>query len=75
MESRKSEKNHETRTGNKMKTIKVGFLDEKIKNLFEKLKNGKFEDRELHKFLERAFEDIKKDPEIGISIPKNLIPK
>lgn len=29
----------------------------------------------LYKFLDRATDDLKKDPECGIKIPKRLIPK
>ena len=58
-----------------MRVTKVGFIDRKIKKAFEKLKNGKTEDRELYKFLNRAIDDLKRDPACGISIPKKLIPK
>ena len=50
----------------------VAFVDEKTKKAFEKLKE---EDPKLHKFICRAIDDLKKDPFVGISIPKKLIPK
>jgi Txe/YoeB family toxin of Txe-Axe toxin-antitoxin module len=50
----------------------VVFADEETKNAFEKLKE---EDPKLHKFISRAIDDLKKDPFVGISIPKKLIPK
>ncbi len=57
------------------RVTKVAFIDKKIKDAFEKLKNGKTEDRELYKFLKRAINDLKEDPTCGIAIPKRLIPK
>ena len=50
----------------------VVFADEKIKEAAELLKK---EDPELYKFIERAIDDLKKDPFCGTSIPKKLIPK
>lgn len=50
----------------------VAFADEKVKEAYESLKN---ENPELHKFVERAIDDLKKDPFCGISVQKRLIPK
>jgi len=50
----------------------VVFADEKVKEAYELLKR---ENPELHKFIERAIDDLKKDPSCGISIAKRLIPK
>ena len=55
--------------------IEVLFGDEKIRQAFECLKEGKYEDKELHRFISRAIEDLKQDPFCGIPIPKKLIPK
>lgn len=55
--------------------IHVGFATEEIKKAFEELKNGKFEDKQLYEFLQRAVDDLKKNPFVGKNIPKNLIPK
>ena len=55
--------------------IFVVFVDDKTKEAFDALESGKFEDRELHKFISRAVEDLKKNPRVGIPLPKRLIPK
>jgi len=52
----------------------IYFADEKVEKNFEKLKsNGEFKD--LYRFIRRAIEDIKGNPECGTAIPKKLIPK
>lgn len=53
----------------------VIFADEKTKEAYDNLKAGKFEDRELYKFIGRALDDLKKNPRVGIPLPKHLIPK
>ena len=53
----------------------VAFASEEIKHAFEELGKGKFEDLQLLGFLRRAIDDLKKNPLIGINIPKNLIPR
>jgi len=53
----------------------VAFATKEVRNGFEELKGGKFEDRQLYGFLQRAMGDLKKNPFIGINVPKNLIPK
>jgi hypothetical protein len=58
-----------------MREIHVSFATEGIRKAFEKLKGGKFEDKQLYGFLQRAIDDLKKNPFIGKNIPKNLIPK
>lgn len=50
----------------------VVFADEKVKEAYELLKR---ENPELHKFIERAIEDLKTDPFSGVPIQKRLIPK
>jgi len=57
------------------KEILVAFINEKIKSEFESLKKGKFEDDELHNFIDRAMDDLKKDPVCGTKIPRKLWPK
>ena len=54
---------------------KVQFVNEKLQKAFTKLGEGKFEEKQLKSFLERAFQDIYKNPFCGIQIPKRLIPK
>ena len=57
------------------KEILVAFINKKIKEYFELLKKGKFEDKELFKFIDRAMDDLKKDPTCGTKIPRKLWPK
>lgn len=54
---------------------KIVFADEKVREALEKLKKGNFEDKKLHGFLARAFNDIQENAFCGINIPKKLIPK
>ena len=53
----------------------VTFRDTKLESIFEGLKEGKFEDKKLFQFIERAIKDLKKDSTFGIKIPKKLWPK
>lgn len=57
------------------KKIFVGFADEKTKHAFLELKKGKGAEPKLYQFLDRAIDDLKKDPFTGIKIPKKLWPK
>ena len=50
----------------------VQFVNEKLKEAFEKLKD---EDSKMYQFISRAFEDIENNAFCGIQIPKRLIPK
>jgi len=54
---------------------RVVFADRKLKEAFERLKDSTAEDRKLHKWLNRAFDEIAKDAFRGIQIPKRLIPR
>lgn len=54
---------------------RVVFIDEPTRNAFDKLKEGKFEDRTLYGFIDRAIDDLKKNPFVGIKIPRRLWPK
>ena len=53
----------------------VAFADEKLKEAYFKLKEGKFEDKQLYEFIERAIDDLKKNPMCGVKIPRKLWPK
>lgn len=53
----------------------VAFADEKLKEAYFKLKEGKFEDKQMFEFINRAIDDLKKNPMSGIRVPNNLIPK
>lgn len=59
-----------------MKTeISVAFITIKIKQEWEALKEGKFEDKQLYNFIDRAIDDLKINPTCGIKIPKQIWPK
>ena len=54
------------------KEISVAFISIKLKQDFEKLKQGKSEDKKLFRFIDRALDDLKKYPACGTKIPRNL---
>ena len=54
--------------------MNVTFIDKKTEDKFESLKEGKYEDKQLYKFIDRAIEDLKVNI-VGENIPKRLIPK
>jgi Txe/YoeB family toxin of Txe-Axe toxin-antitoxin module len=53
----------------------VKFGDEALKKAYHELADGKFEDKQLKEWLDRAAADLKKNAFSGIQIPKRLIPK
>lgn len=55
-----------------MKQINVVLADTKLEAVLAKTKK---DEPGLYKFLDRAFDDLKKDPACGIQIPFRLIPK
>ena len=57
------------------KPIHVAFANPKLEKDFEKLKQGKFEDKQLYEFIERAILDLKKNPMCGVKIPRRLWPR
>ena len=57
------------------KSINVAFANKKLESDFENLHKGKFEEKQLYKFIERAIIDLKKNPICGTKIPKKLWPK
>ncbi|MFH1591763.1 MAG: type II toxin-antitoxin system RelE/ParE family toxin [Candidatus Woesearchaeota archaeon] len=58
-----------------MKEIFVAFINKKLKQDFELLKEGKFEDKQLYEYIDRAMEDLKKNPASGTKIQKTLWPR
>jgi len=62
-------KNHDKRTK------KVVLANISLKKSLDKLKKGKFEDKELFKFLNRAMDDLYENPYCGIRIQTKLWPK
>ena len=57
------------------KAKEVTFVTQELKKTFEVLQEGTFEDKELYKFINRAKEDLIKEPLCGTRIPTRLIPK
>ncbi len=53
----------------------VSFVDEKLLASFSELKSGKFEEKQLASYIERAIADLKENPLVGISVPMKLWPK
>lgn len=60
---------------NYKKSIYVTFGNKKIEKEFEELKEGKFEDKQLYDFIDRARKDLKTNPLCGTKLPKSLWPK
>lgn len=54
---------------------RIQFVNEKVQEAFENLAEGDYEEKELKRHLERAFNDIIRNPSCGIQIPKKQIPK
>ncbi len=51
------------------------FGEKKVEQEFEVLKEGKFQDRQLYDFIDRAIKDLKNNPTCGIKLPNRLWPK
>jgi len=54
---------------------RVKFADERVKRAYYSLENGNTAERELFKWLTRAFGDLEENAFCGIQIQKGLIPK
>jgi len=77
LESKNDQEDNDIRGKDAMKDkpIYVAFATKKLESNFEKLQKGKFEDKQLYNYIERAMNDLKKNPVSGIKIPKKLWPK
>jgi Txe/YoeB family toxin of Txe-Axe toxin-antitoxin module len=53
----------------------VGFADMPLREAYDKLGKGKFEDRRLYKALNLAFDELKKNPYAGIQVQRHLWPR
>jgi Txe/YoeB family toxin of Txe-Axe toxin-antitoxin module len=53
---------------------KIQFTNDGVKKAFERLREGKGNEKKIYEWLIRAFEDIEKNAFCGIQIPKKLIP-
>lgn len=51
----------------------VAFADAKVKKEYERL--GTSPEKGLKRYVDRALDDLKRDPTCGTPIPKRLIPK
>ncbi len=47
----------------------VVFAEPTLKKAFEELEKGKHEEKQLAEFIERAIDDLKKNPLCGIKVP------
>jgi len=54
------------------KELSIAFISKELKSSFEELKEGKFESKQLYKFIDRAVDDLKQNPFCGVKIPKKL---
>ncbi|MFT4244739.1 MAG: hypothetical protein ACMXYB_04785 [Candidatus Woesearchaeota archaeon] len=53
----------------------IKFSNSQVKDAFLQLKDGNYQDKQVYKWLLRAFEDIEENAFCGIQIPKKIIPK
>ena len=58
-----------------MRKINVAFANESLKEAFRELEKGDFQDKHLFSFLNRAIDDLFKNPSCGTKIAKRLWPK
>ncbi|MFA4960226.1 MAG: hypothetical protein WC548_01035 [Candidatus Pacearchaeota archaeon] len=58
-----------------MKIKEVAFANQNLMNDYLSLKEGKFEEKQLFEFVNRAIDDLKENPFCGVKVPKNLWPK
>ncbi len=59
----------------KEKIKSVAFADIKLKESFDSLQSGNYEDKKLYEYISRAKEDLKNNPLSGTRVPERLIPK
>ncbi|MBS3144245.1 type II toxin-antitoxin system RelE/ParE family toxin [Candidatus Woesearchaeota archaeon] len=53
----------------------VSFINEDLRNLFNDLKDGKFEEQEIHKWIAKSMDELKENPEKGTKIRRKVWPK
>ena len=58
-----------------MKIKEVAFATQNLMENYLSLKEGKFEEKQLFEFVNRAIDDLKENPFCGVKVPKNLWPK
>ena len=57
------------------KEIRVLFADDKLREAYHSLKDGRVAEHELYESLGKAFDEIKKNTSCGKKIRKELWPK
>ena len=57
------------------KVSEVTFISNNLKETYHELETGKFEDKKLFNFINRARNDLLQNPLCGIHIPNRLIPE
>jgi hypothetical protein len=60
---------------NDKRVKKVGFASESVRDAYFQLKSGRFEEKQLYGFIERAIADLKENPLCGIGVPRQVWPK
>jgi len=53
----------------------AAFINQKLKDAYLQLKEGKFEEKKLFDSINKYIQDLKRNPQCGIRIPNRLIPK
>jgi len=53
---------------------RVAFIEPAVREAFDELKKGRFEERELAESIERAIAELKANPFAGAAVPKRLWP-
>ena len=58
-----------------MKPIKIFFIDEKAFQKYSKLSQGKHEEKQVQKWLDKAITEFKQDNIKQVQIPHKQVPK
>lgn len=53
----------------------VAFGDESIRKAFLELKSGRFEDKKVAGYIQKAIDELAKNPFAGVAVPRKLWPK
>ena len=54
---------------------RVGFVEPQLKESFNKLKEGKVDEKQLADYLDRAMDDLEKNEQAGAKVPSKQWPK
>ncbi len=50
----------------------VAWANDRLKEAYQKLREGKFEDQQLYEFITRAIDDLKEDATCGDRLAKRI---